>query len=47
MNVVLARLVFLAFLALSGSIIYNALYLQDLRGLASLPPTASHVRRLR
>ncbi|MCJ7598764.1 MAG: peptidoglycan-binding protein [Methyloceanibacter sp.] len=40
MNVVLARLVFLAFLAMSGSIIYNALYLQDLRGLASLPPTA-------
>ena len=40
MNVVLARLVFLAFLAVSGSIIYNALYLQDLRGLASLAPTA-------
>lgn len=40
MNVVLARLVFLTFLAMSGSIVYNALYLQDLRGLASLPPAA-------
>jgi peptidoglycan hydrolase-like protein with peptidoglycan-binding domain len=37
MNIVMTRLVFLAFLALSGTIIYNALYLQDLRGLASLP----------
>jgi peptidoglycan hydrolase-like protein with peptidoglycan-binding domain len=37
MNIVLARLVFLAFLVLSGAIVYNALYLQDLRGLASLP----------
>jgi peptidoglycan hydrolase-like protein with peptidoglycan-binding domain len=32
MNVVIARLVFLAFLGLTGSIVYNALYLQDLRG---------------
>ncbi len=40
MNVVLARLVFLAFLAMSGGIVYNALYLQDLRGLASLPQAA-------
>jgi peptidoglycan hydrolase-like protein with peptidoglycan-binding domain len=37
MNIVMARLVFLAFLVLSGTIVYNALYLQDLRGLASLP----------
>jgi peptidoglycan hydrolase-like protein with peptidoglycan-binding domain len=32
MNVVVARLVFLAFLGLTGTIIYNALYLQDLPG---------------
>lgn len=32
MGVVAARLVFLAFLGLTGSIIYNALYLQDLHG---------------
>jgi peptidoglycan hydrolase-like protein with peptidoglycan-binding domain len=32
MNVVAARLVFLAFLGLTGSIIYNALYLQDVPG---------------
>jgi peptidoglycan hydrolase-like protein with peptidoglycan-binding domain len=32
MGVVTARLVFLAFLGLTGSIIYNALYLQDLPG---------------
>jgi len=32
MNVVIARLVFLAFLGLTGTIIYNALYLQDLPG---------------
>lgn len=37
MNIVMTRLVFLAFLALSGTIVYNALYLQDLRGLASMP----------
>lgn len=36
MNVVLSRLAFLAFFGLSGTIVYNALYLQDLRGLASL-----------
>lgn len=40
MNVVLARLVFLAFLAMCGTIVYNALYLQDLRGIAVLPPPA-------
>lgn len=39
MNIVMARLVFLAFLVLSGTIVYNALYLQDLRGLASLNHT--------
>jgi peptidoglycan hydrolase-like protein with peptidoglycan-binding domain len=32
MGVVAARLVFLAFLGLTGSIIYNALYLQELHG---------------
>jgi peptidoglycan hydrolase-like protein with peptidoglycan-binding domain len=32
MGVVAARLVFLAFLGLTGAIIYNALYLQDLPG---------------
>ncbi|MFO7478582.1 MAG: peptidoglycan-binding domain-containing protein [Methyloceanibacter sp.] len=32
MGVVAARLVFLAFIGLTGSIIYNALYLQDLPG---------------
>jgi peptidoglycan hydrolase-like protein with peptidoglycan-binding domain len=32
MNVVAARLLFLAFLGLTGTIIYNALYLQDLPG---------------
>jgi len=34
MGVVATRLVFLAFLGLTGSIIYNALYLQDLHGPA-------------
>ena len=34
MGVVAPRLVFLAFLGLTGSIIYNALYLQDLHGTA-------------
>jgi peptidoglycan hydrolase-like protein with peptidoglycan-binding domain len=32
MGVVTARLIFLAFIGLTGSIIYNALYLQDLPG---------------
>ena len=32
MNVVLARVLFLAFVGLTGTIIYNALYLQDLQG---------------
>lgn len=36
MGVVAARLVFLAFLGLTGSIIYNALYLQDPHGSAAL-----------
>jgi peptidoglycan hydrolase-like protein with peptidoglycan-binding domain len=42
MGVVIARLVFLAFVALTGTIIYNALYLQDQQGhaliSASQPP---------
>lgn len=42
MGVVTARLVFLAFLGLTGTIIYNALYLQEHgpRGVASKPPSA-------
>jgi peptidoglycan hydrolase-like protein with peptidoglycan-binding domain len=36
MGVVAARLVFLAFVVLTGSIIYNALYLQDLHGTAAV-----------
>ena len=36
MGVVIARLVFLAFIALTGTIIYNALYLQDQHGPAML-----------
>jgi peptidoglycan hydrolase-like protein with peptidoglycan-binding domain len=36
MGVVVPRLVFLAFVGLTGSIIYNALYLQDLHGSATL-----------
>ncbi len=36
MGVLLARLVFLAFLALTGTIIYNALYLQDQHGPAAV-----------
>jgi len=36
MGVVTARLVFLAFLGLTGSIIYNALYLQELHGTAAV-----------
>ncbi len=32
MNTVLARMLFLAFVGLTGTIIYNALYLQDLSG---------------
>ena len=32
MNIVLARVLFLAFVGLTGTIIYNALYLQDLQG---------------
>jgi peptidoglycan hydrolase-like protein with peptidoglycan-binding domain len=36
MGVVIARLVFLAFVALTGTIIYNALYLQDQHGPAAI-----------
>ena len=36
MGVVAPRLVFLAFVGLTGSIIYNALYLQDLHGTAAV-----------
>jgi peptidoglycan hydrolase-like protein with peptidoglycan-binding domain len=39
MGVVAARLVFLAFLGLTGGIIYNALYLQDLHGTTLAAPT--------
>jgi len=43
MGVVTARLVFLAFLGLTGTIIYNALYLQghDPRGMAASEPATS------
>jgi peptidoglycan hydrolase-like protein with peptidoglycan-binding domain len=44
MGVVVPRLVFLAFVGLTGSIIYNALYLQDLHGSALLT-AASAPRR--
>lgn len=36
MGVVAARLVFLAFVGLTGSIIYNALYLQELHGTSAV-----------
>jgi peptidoglycan hydrolase-like protein with peptidoglycan-binding domain len=36
MGVVAARLVFLAFVGLTGSIIYNALYLQELHGISAV-----------
>lgn len=39
MGVLFARLVFLAFLALTGTIIYNALYLQDQHGPSTLAAT--------
>jgi peptidoglycan hydrolase-like protein with peptidoglycan-binding domain len=45
MGVLTARLVFLAFLGLTGTIIYNALYLQDQHGLA-LVAGASPPRRV-
>jgi peptidoglycan hydrolase-like protein with peptidoglycan-binding domain len=41
MGVVIARLVFLAFLALTGTIIYNALYLQDQHGPATISASQS------
>lgn len=37
MSVVLPRLVFLAFVGLTGFITYNALYLQEQRNIAVLP----------
>jgi peptidoglycan hydrolase-like protein with peptidoglycan-binding domain len=37
MGVVPARLVFLAFIGLTGAIIYNALYLQETHGTAMIP----------
>lgn len=40
MGVVLPRLVFLAFVGLTGFIIYNALYLQEQRNAAVLPSVA-------
>ena len=44
MGVVAPRLVFLAFLGLTGSIIYNALYLQDLHGPAAITAAAPPAR---
>ncbi len=44
MGVVLARLVFLAFLGLTGTIIYNALYLQDQHGPAAISTAAPPAR---
>lgn len=41
MGIAAARLVFLAFFGLTGLIIYNALYLQDLRGAGGRAPSAS------
>ena len=41
MGVAAARLVFLAFFGLTGLIIYNALYLQDLRGAGGHAPSAA------
>jgi len=46
MGVVVPRLVFLAFVGLTGSIIYNALYLQDLHGSALLTTAASAPRQV-
>jgi peptidoglycan hydrolase-like protein with peptidoglycan-binding domain len=44
MGVVSARLAFLAFLGLTGAIIYNALYLQEGHGIAMNPnPASTHV----
>jgi peptidoglycan hydrolase-like protein with peptidoglycan-binding domain len=44
MGVVSARLAFLAFLGLTGAIIYNALYLQEGHGTAMNPnPASTHV----
>jgi peptidoglycan hydrolase-like protein with peptidoglycan-binding domain len=40
MGVLVPRLVFLAFVGLTGSIMYNALYLQDLHGSATLTATS-------
>ena len=43
MGVVAARLVFLAFVGLTGSIIYNALYLQELHGTAAVTASGQPV----
>ena len=43
MGVVAPRLVFLAFVGLTGSIIYNALYLQDLHGTAAVTASGQAV----
>jgi len=43
MGVVATRLVFLAFVGLTGSIIYNALYLQELHGSAALTAASRQV----
>ncbi len=41
MNVVATRLVFLAFIGLTGFITYNALYMQEQRNAALLPPVGA------
>lgn len=43
MGIVAARLVFLGFVGLTGSIIYNALYLQDLHGTAAVTASGRSV----
>jgi len=43
MGVVIPRLVFLGFVGLTGSIIYNALYLQDQHGTAAVSATGREV----
>ena len=47
MGVVAARLVFLGFVGLTGSIIYNALYLQELHGTAAVNASGRSVVRAR
>src|SRR5215475_6813399 len=43
MGVVIPRLVFLGFVGLTGSIIYNALYLQELHGTAAVTASGREV----